>query len=99
MIITTAGIVTLPCLTLAWALGSYLFVLTTRLAFCRVSSVNQTRLYLAIKELADPLPRYVEERLVARLRRRDPAWVSWLCVILGAWLCEQMLMWIAVSLG
>ena len=82
MISVPLNLLSVPFILAIWALDSVLFLVVLRLALRKITRVRAMTAYQALKQLTDPLPRFVERKVRQPEAKIDRPWLPWFLVVL-----------------
>jgi len=97
MIIYATNILTFPLVIVVWAIDAYLLLISVRLIAGQLKSVCGNGLCQGLKSLTDPIPQTLHRKIVGSKGRNVSEWISWLIVILGAFLIRHLVLWVLMS--
>ena len=98
MITVPLNLLSLPFILAIWALDSMLFLATLRLALRKSSRVQAMGAFHALKQLTDPLPRFVARRLHRLELETDRPWLPWFLVMLALVTGRYVLLGLLIAL-
>ena len=81
---------------LVYVIETYLFLAATRLLLGLFPQIRDSRPYIALTLLTDPVPRTIT-RTINRNNRTSSSWLPWTIVIVAAVVSRHLIAWWVIS--
>ena len=91
MFVYTINLLAVPCRVLTELLHLFLLLATLRLLLGQFTATRNTRICLALQEIADPLPRSLNNWFATKRGRPVAPWLPWVIVIGTALILRHIL--------